>query len=425
MISFYKYYFLAFLLSLSCDNRKWNNPFDPDCPKEIFTPDDFTAIQQGSEIKLDWALNNSNISGFTIYKNSNNGTWVVLANPDIQITSYTDGSISGGIKYGYKLIALAGSNQSNEVIAYCTPILGAILTTKSASVNTLTSANSGGIISDDGGSPVTARGICWSTSHNPTISNSKTIDGTGAGDFSSNLTGLQSGKTYYVRAYATNSFGTEYGNEIRFPFYLNVPGPTITDADGNTYKSIRIGDQIWMAENLKTTKYRDGTAIPYVTDKATWAELTTGAYCYFSNSTSNGSVYGGLYNFYAVVDNRGLCPSGWHVPSDSEWSTLRDYLGGEDVAGGRLKETGTDHWNEPNIGADNSTGFAALAGSWRGESGSYYYNVGRSAYWWTSTEVDPDNAWNYNINYNSASLNSHYGTYHRKKAGHSIRCIKD
>lgn len=419
-------FFQCVILTLfSCQQREWNNPFDPDCPKEIFTPINFTAMQQGSEIKLEWVLNNLNVSGFTIYKNSDDGSWTLLSNINKDILTYTDHSISGGIKYGYKLMATAGSNQSDEVIAYCTPILGATLTTKNASVNTLTSANSGGVITNDGGSPVTARGVCWSTSTNPTISNAKTVDGTGKGEFISNLIGLQSGTTYYVRAYAINSYGTTYGNEIRFPFYLNIPGPTVTDADGNTYKSVRIGDQVWMAENLKTTKYRDGTAIPYITDKTTWAGLTTGAYCYFLNSTSNGSVYGGLYNFYAVINNHNLCPNGWHVPSDSEWKTLRDYLGGENIAGGKLKETGTTHWDSPNTGANNISGFSALGSSWRGEDGNFYYSVGWMTYWWTDTEYNNNNAWSYYISYGSSKLVRFSGAYHQKKAGHSIRCIKD
>jgi uncharacterized protein (TIGR02145 family) len=178
-----------------------------------------------------------------------------------------------------------------------------------------------------------------------------------------------------------------------------------------------------MAENLKTTKFRDGTAIHYVTDGTVWAGMTTAAYCYWGNSTTNGSVYGGLYNFYAVIDNRGLCPTGWHVPSDSEWSTLRDYLGGENVAGGKLRETGSLHWTYSNNDVNNCTGFTALAGSWRGNDGSFYYNLGHAGWWWTSSILNSSSGALYCIS--GLSLVKGGGAYFYKNGGCSVRCIKD
>ena len=135
---------------------------------------------------------------------------------------------------------------------------------------------------------------------------------------------------------------------------------SLTDIDGNDYKTVTIGTQVWMVENLKTTKYNDGTAIPNITDNTSWAALTTGAYCDNINTPSISTTYGRLYNWYAVDNNAGtkvasnggknVCPTGWHVPSDAEWTTLTTYLGGESVAGGKLKETGTTHWQSPNTG---------------------------------------------------------------------------
>jgi uncharacterized protein (TIGR02145 family) len=137
---------------------------------------------------------------------------------------------------------------------------------------------------------------------------------------------------------------------------------TMTDQDGNEYKTIVIGTQTWMAENLRTTKYRDGTAIPNITDKTAWEALTTGAYCNYNNTTSADTIatYGRLYNWYAATDSRNIAPAGWHVPTDAEWETLIYYLGGFRVAGGKMKETGTTHWISPNTGATNESGFTAL-----------------------------------------------------------------
>jgi len=228
------------------------------------------------------------------------------------------------------------------------------LTTTAVSSITQTTATSGGNITTDGGATVTAIGVVWSTTQNPTVetNHGKTTDGSGTGSFTSNLTGLAAGTTYYVRAYATNSVGTSYGNEVSF---TALPASeTVTDADGNTYNTVTIGTQVWMKENLKTTKYADGTAVANVTDNTAWT--TAGAaYAWYDNNISNKATYGALYNWYAVDPasngNKNLCPTGWHVPSDAEWTSLTTNLGGESVAGGKLKEDGTSNWLTPNTGA--------------------------------------------------------------------------
>jgi uncharacterized protein (TIGR02145 family) len=236
------------------------------------------------------------------------------------------------------------------------------LSTTAASSITTTSATSGGNVISDGGATVTARGVCWSTNQNPTIDNSKTSNDIGTGSFTSNLTGLTANTIYYVRAYATNSMGTAYGNQVTFKTTTDVETNTVTDIDGNIYHTVTIGTQVWMVENLKTTKYRNGDPIPNVTGNA-WAALTTGAYCWYNNDAATyKATYGALYNWYAVADSRNIAPTGWHVPTDAEWTTLTTFLGGESVAGGKLKETGTNHWTSPNTGATNETGFTALPG---------------------------------------------------------------
>lgn len=194
-------------------------------------------------------------------------------------------------------------------------------------------------------------------------------------------------------------------------------GP-ITDGDGNIYTSVKIGTQVWMTENLKTTKYNDGSEIPNVTGDSAWYHLTTAAYCFFNDDISYKTPYGGLYNFYAVATGK-LCPIGWHVPTDDEWTTLMDDLGGAEVAGGKLKEAGTSHWISPNGGATNESGFTALPG---GTHYDFFGYIGMNGYWWSSTEFSSANAWRCSINYETGNL---YRSNYFKYCGHSVRCLKD
>jgi len=194
---------------------------------------------------------------------------------------------------------------------------------------------------------------------------------------------------------------------------------TVKDIDGNVYKTVTIGTKVWMAENLKTTKYNDGTAIPLVADDKAWEALTTPAYCWYNNdATANKKTYGALYNWY-TVNTKKLCPTGWHVPTDAEWTTLTTYLGGESVAGGKLKETGITHWTTPNTGATNETGFTALPGGSR--NGAYYF-IGYYGSWWSATEYDAIIAWyRYLYYYKSTVTRDNYA----KQVGFSVRCLRD
>ena len=196
---------------------------------------------------------------------------------------------------------------------------------------------------------------------------------------------------------------------------------TVSDIDGNVYATVKIGNQVWMAANLKTTRYRNGDTIPRVTDDATWAWLTNGAYCDYEHDPVNSETYGRLYNWHAV--NTGiLAPVGWHVPSDAEWAVLENFLGEESKAGGKLKEAGTVHWYSPNVEATNSTGFTALPGGSRYSTGSFY-SIGYTGYWWSSTGgTDPAYAWHRYLDFNSGFvLRSEY----YKVEGLSVRCIQD
>ena len=179
-------------------------------------------------------------------------------------------------------------------------------------------------------------------------------------------------------------------------FNPNVKYGTLTDQDGNEYKTVVIGTQTWMAENLRTTKYRDGSAIPNVTDNTAWINLTTGAYCNYNNTTNADTIatYGRLYNWYAATNSRNIAPAGWHLPSEAEWRTLFTQLGGYGVAGGKMKETGTTHWIAANTGATNESGFTALPTGfrvdWRTNPVGKFVNRGYVTYYWSSTPVDPN-----------------------------------
>ena len=284
-----------------------------------------------------------------------------------------------------------------------------------ASAITDVSAISGGNISSDGGTTITARGVCWSTLPNPTVVNSKTTDGTGTGSFTSTITGLKVDSTYYVRAYATNSAGTAYGNQVSF-----TTSRTVTDIDGNVYHALKIGTQTWMAEDLKTTKFNDGTAIPLVTDKAAWANLSTPGYCWDNNDSTTYNTYGALYNWYAVNTGK-LAPIGWHVASDAEWTTLTTFLG-EDVAGGKLKETGTLHLTSPNAGATNETGFTALPGGDRGNNDGTFDAIGIGCFWWTSTPQNDVSSYFRSVGCNGSGVGRSGSPLLN---GLYVRCVKD
>jgi uncharacterized protein (TIGR02145 family) len=316
-------------------------------------------------------------------------------------------------------LILANSCSKDENNNPTGPVL--VLTTSAVNDIKQTTATCGGAITSDGGSAVIARGVCWSLGTNPTIANSKTTDGIGAGTFTSSLTGLSSGTIYYVRAYATTSTGTGYGNS--FSFTTLPSASTVTDIDGNVYHTVTIGAQTWMVENLKLTKYRDGTPIPNVTNSTAWSKLTTGVYCDYDNTASNSTIYGKLYNWYAVNDSRKIAPAGWHVPTDAEWTILTTYLGGESVAGGKLKETGFTHWADPNTGATNETGFTALPGGGRDGADMAFVYVGYFGGWWSSTESVANNAYGRDMGNNYSYVKSYIGLF--KASGFSVRCVKD
>jgi uncharacterized protein (TIGR02145 family) len=258
------------------------------------------------------------------------------------------------------------------------------------------------------------------------MSDFRTQDGSGIGVFSTVLRGLTPGTTYYARSYAKNAGGlVAYGNEVTFTTVSPVPSfscgtTTVTDVDGNSYATVQIGTQCWTQSNLKVSKYRDGSSIPNITDGTLWTNSSsTGAWCNYNNDANNGTTYGKLYNWYAVNDSRGLCPTGWHVPTDAEWTTLENHLGGSSVAGGAMKST--TGWNAPNTAATNSSGFTGLPGGDRNNIGGFI-NVGSNGLWWSSSAAGSGHAWYRNMYYNYAEVSRGNGAH---RAGLSVRCVRD
>ena len=296
------------------------------------------------------------------------------------------------------------------------------------------SAVGGGYIISDGDAPVTQRGICWNTIPNPTISNNRTLEGSGTGSFTSNILNFAPNTTYYVRAYAINSVGISYGNQQSFttlnasPNSCGAPNVhnsnlnygSLTDQEGNVYKTIVIGSQKWMAENLKTSIYRNGDLIPNITDNLQFEYLSTGAWSYFNNDILYECPFGKLYNWYAVTDPRHVCPIGWHEPTDGDWTTLLDYLGGDSLAGGKMKTTGLQYWNSPNLDATNESGFSGLPGSYKGLYGLDYF--GDYGTFWSSSEYNTNDAWSRFLDKNNSYINRNLKD---KNFGMSVRCIND
>jgi len=196
---------------------------------------------------------------------------------------------------------------------------------------------------------------------------------------------------------------------------------TLTDIDGNTYQTIKIGDQIWMAENLKVTHYRNGDSISTGLTNSEWRSTSAGAYAVYDDNENHVDIYGYLYNWYAANDNKNIAPSDWHVSTDNDWQTLIGYLGGSDIAGNKLKEAGTTHWMSPNTGTTNESGFTALPGGARNNTGIYEY-LGEYGIFWSPRNVPSQYGWHRLMNYDYSDV---YRYEDDKNLGYSVRCIKD
>jgi uncharacterized protein (TIGR02145 family) len=378
--------------------------------------------------------------------------WSTSQNPTLVDSKTTDGMGLGA--YTSNITGLS-PNTTYYVRAYATNAKGTAygeqktfttnseLTTPTVTTGditniTTTTATCSGNVTSEGGIDVTTRGVCWSTSENPTILDSKTTDGTGLGTYTSNITGLSPNTTYYVRAYATNSEGIAYGEQKSFQTY-----DLFTDSrDSRVYKMKTIGEQVWMAENLAYLPSVEGPATVSSSNPYYYVYGYDGTDVDEAKATSNYQTYGVLYNWLAAMNGtsssntnpsgvQGICPEGWHLPSDAEWKQLEIHLGmsqeeaddsswrGTDE-GGKLKEAGTSHWNSPNEGADNSSGFTGLPGGSLFANG--FYEIGNTGIWWSATEEARGYAWNRMLTFDHSNVYS-VGFYY--SAGFSVRCLRD
>lgn len=440
---------------ITTENMLPSSSFSVRCVSDIRSTVTTTAVL---DIGVDNAKCSANVTSEGSFPDIARGfCWNTSPNPTIENLHSTDISGSGTITSNitgltanttyyvraYATNSMGTSYGNQEIFTTLQLILPTVTTctiTTSAVTNiTGTTATCGGNVTFDGNTSVTARGVCWSTSQNPTNSNNYTTDGSGTGAFTSNLTNLTAGTIYYVRAYVTNSEGTSYGEQKIFVTGLNCPS-TLTDRDGNTYNTVQIGNQCWMKENLRTTKYADGTFIDLGSSIS-----TTIAYRYNPNNDANNvNTYGYLYNWKAVMRNspssssnpsgvQGICPTGWHVPSNAEWSQLinyvrskSDYTCSNSVDKALASTTGwASHPSACSVGnnpsANNATGFSALpAGHYYG----YYDDFGLFASYWSATEFNnQDRAYYYYIA--TYSTNNDIRKKDEKSYGWSVRCLSD
>ena len=328
--------------------------------------------------------------------------------------------LTGNTKYYVRAYAInsAGTAYGGLDSFNTSPLVPIIATDPVASI-TKTTAVSGGNISSDGGSAITARGIVWNKTGSPSplvgTDSIRTDASMAIGLYTLNLGNLNSGITYYVRAYATNAVGTAYGNTLTF---TTQP---VLDTIGNQYTTITINGKEWFKENLKTTKYATGTDILNVTENASWFNLVSGqgAWANYANDGSNDAIYGKLYNWYAVTDVKGLCPTGWHVATDSDWTSLTVNYGLDAAAGNELKSTTL--WTIGNANT-NISGFGALPGGGRSPGG--FGDINNKGFWWTSTPdpSDTDKAYVRSMQYNFDTV---LRNTESNKYGFSVRCVKN
>ena len=335
-------------------------------------------------------------------------------------------NLKSGTKYYVRAYATndAGTEYGTQVEFTTLAVGEPDLSTGAVSSITDVSATVGGNVTAANGGAIEERGLCWSTSENPTVEDdfiAATL-GEGTGEFTANLTNLVTGTTYYVRAYAENSAGTNYGEQVTFNTLLR-------DADANLYEVVRIGSQLWMAENLATTMFNNNTPIPTVATGAAWVTLTGPGYCWYDdNDDLNKPLYGALYNWFAA-SNSNLCPTGWHVPTDLEFKTLEIALGmltaTADLPDWRGTNQGTQMkssagWSAGN--GTNSSGFNAMPGGFRYFDGGPYFHAGNIAYFWSSSDDVGARAWMRQLDKDHENV---FRSNAEKVAGKSVRCVKN
>jgi len=391
---------------------------------KIPTPTNLTATAiDDQSLRLAWTDNCVYESGYRIER-SDGGSFIQIEEVNADVTTYTDLGLTYGQSYSYRVKAFSDKNESD----YSNEL--------QAETIFLAPTNFIATIIDDQSVQLTWKDNCTFEMGYTVERKEEDSAFTEIADLSSNTItytdqGLTFGTdyTYRIRAYTNNNI-SNYSEEV----ITNVN--VVIDIDGNVYKAVKIGYQWWMAENLKLTKYRNGEAIPKVTNTGSWAGFYTGAYCNYDNNDNNADTYGSLYNWYAVNDSRNIAPEGWHIPTDAEWKYLEMHLGMSyseaDDTGGRGTNEGdklksTSGWNSNGNGTDDY-GFAALPAGFRRHYG-VFDDIGGDAYFWSASEAfDPDNpehsfiAWYRLLDYSGSGV---YRQNYNKRSGFSVRCVRD
>lgn len=383
-------------------------------------PTNLQVSSNGGTVIFSWTSpSNSDVHAILV---KNMATGIEVKGFTSVASTWTTTALSPGT-YGWRLIAICDVDSGGSVFAHSNWVEGGQFTVGTEPCSPQPS------VAQAGADQLNISGT--STSLAATVPSAGTgawslQSGTGgnigdAGSVSSTFTGV-AGTSYVLRWTVSNSCGNSY-DEVTVSFEESIP-TSVTDIDGNTYSVVKIGSQIWMAENLRVSRYNDGTTIPNVTDNTAWSQLTTGAWSYYNNDASYNYPYGKLYNWYAVNTGK-LCPQGWHIPTDAEWTQLDIYLGRN--AGLKMKSTGnstdgTGLWIKfSGYEGTNESGFSGLPGGYRSSTGTYV-NMGNYGYWWSSTEPNTYYAWSRYLYYGNGFVTR---DYYNKERGLSCRCVRD
>lgn len=353
-------------------------------------------------------------------------TKIIVTNQSGRFESRVNYSFPGS-KYYIRSYAITsvGLSYGNQIEIFTDSTLPDCITSNAYAITPWSTIVSG-YVSKSGGVDVSETGFVFGNDENPTIKDLKIVcKKNNSSEFQGRLNNLFPGKKYYVRSYAINSKGIGYGNQLDI-ITLNNNGEQVIDIDGNSYRTVVIGKYIWMAENLRVTKYNDGSLISHITSEKEWKETYEGAYCHYKNSTEKLNEYGVLYNWYAAGNVKKICPDGWHIPNLDEWSFLSDTIVGSNQNSAYIKEAGTiedgtGHWAKPNINARDFLGFSALPGGMRSSNG-LFGNRGYGGHWWCSTVFNENNIASRSLIFSGTYMGL-WGVSPRN--GFSVRCIKD
>lgn len=410
-----KTFFLIIVIAIfySCSSSSDENGNSTTTAVPVTPSNLIGTVASSTQINLSWTDNSTNETGFKVERKTGTSTYAVVGTTGTDINTFNDTGLTPSTTYTYRVYSYnTGGNSptySNE-INLTIPLLPTVSTETMSNTGKFT-ANSGVNITNNGGSVIISTGVCWSTNPNPTVDlNTKTINGSGY------ITGLNTSTTYYVRAYATNSAGTGYGNQISFVTQNSID---------TELSNITIGTQIWTTVNLDVSTYRDGTPIPSGgSTSSQWSNLTTGAWKQTGNNNKkfyNGYAVLGIHDNDPNTPNKILAPQGWHIPTDAEWTTLTNYLGGASIAGAKMKKIDSN-WNSPNYGATNESGFSGIPSGRIDYLGGFGWG-GVSAIWW-SKEINGlgigRSLYNSTVDVSPFSSSTNY-----EKWGLNIRCIRD